>query len=414
MAEVVIHGDADRTLSALAPRLSKVDESKVIRPGTDPHAAAVTALLVADFLDQRGVDVGELAQLGRAVILLVTRLGGDYLNDAKAIPGDLFQRGAAMRAAMISSMEKALGSDVETVTWLEAIRLGSGVVDLVYDLRSLADLAGDKKLADQPIAQARSSADAIEFALRADESHELAETRALLCKVWTLFAPAYQKAMLAGRELPKKSGAPEFPSLAVVASHRRARRRPLSLVPPPRRSLKPAAGSLPLGSAPRLPHAPPMLKAVPRLPSLPPMAIEEAEVLEVIETSPAGARPASIPPVPGAGWNEGRNANRHFVELEVGVSSESNFYVGFTENLSAGGVFVATYNMKPIGSHLDINLSLPSGEQLKIPGVVRWLRSASADSWPGMGVQFDTVTPAAEAQIKKFLALRDPLFYDDE
>ena len=37
-----------------------------------------------------------------------------------------------------------------------------------------------------------------------------------------------------------------------------------------------------------------------------------------------------------------RTSPRFDVELEVSLASESNFYVGLTENISAGGLFVAT------------------------------------------------------------------------
>ncbi len=238
MAEVVIYAEGARALDALKPRLAKVSDTEIVRPGTDPHAAAVTALLVSDYLGQRGVEAGDLGQLGRGVIQLISQLGGEYLSDAKGVPGDLVQRGQGIRTAMLGSLEKALANDAETVTWLEAIRLGSGIVDLVYDLRSLAELAQDKKLKDLPVTQAKSAADAIEFALRAGESGEESQSRLLLGKLWTLFVPAYEKVMAAGRALPKAEGAPDFPPLAVVASHRRARRK-ISIAPAARTSVAP-------------------------------------------------------------------------------------------------------------------------------------------------------------------------------
>ena len=36
---------------------------------------------------------------------------------------------------------------------------------------------------------------------------------------------------------------------------------------------------------------------------------------------------------------------RYAVELDVSMSSEHNFYAGFAENLSEGGVFVATHSL---------------------------------------------------------------------
>jgi uncharacterized protein (TIGR02266 family) len=97
----------------------------------------------------------------------------------------------------------------------------------------------------------------------------------------------------------------------------------------------------------------------------------------------------------------------------VGVSTESNFYVGFTENLSAGGLFVATYSMQPIGSKVDIALTLPGGETMSLRGEVRWQRAAADDGWPGMGIHFEDLSEQQEARMKRFLSFRAPLFYDD-
>jgi uncharacterized protein (TIGR02266 family) len=110
---------------------------------------------------------------------------------------------------------------------------------------------------------------------------------------------------------------------------------------------------------------------------------------------------------------DGRRASRHTVEIEVGIMSDSNFYVGFTENLSATGVFVATYTRKPIGSKIEVAMTFADGDEVRVEGVVRWIRESSTDGWPGMGVQFDELTPEVDAKLKSFLSLRDPLFYDE-
>jgi uncharacterized protein (TIGR02266 family) len=93
--------------------------------------------------------------------------------------------------------------------------------------------------------------------------------------------------------------------------------------------------------------------------------------------------------------------------------SDSNFYLGITENLSEGGVFIATYLLKPIGTDVRVQLELPTAS-IEVSGVVRWLRTFDAgEDWPGMGVQFDRLDPKAEAQIREFIGYRDPLFFDD-
>ena len=43
---------------------------------------------------------------------------------------------------------------------------------------------------------------------------------------------------------------------------------------------------------------------------------------------------------------------RHAYETEVSLESGSNFYTGLTQDLSAGGLFIATHQILPLGSSL--------------------------------------------------------------
>lgn len=422
MPHLSLASEGRRALVELAPRLAGIPEDAIARPHTDPHAAAVTGVLVADYLSQaelgpRLTEAGsstaaaaELGKIARALHALVEDLGGDYLTDAKSVPGDLLQRGEGVRATILGALEKAFHADLDVVQWIEAIKLGSGVVDLVYDLRTVADL-GQRRLSDMgevraeaapAIEKARATADALEFALRAGESAEHAKMRSAIARLWTVFVPAYEKAAAAGRAVTRSEGKERhFPPLALVASHRRAQSKPLSLVPG------------------RSSVTPPVVPAPPPLPN----ATDTGEV-RVLRSEPPPPLEAAVSPAVAAdvrahaehedrqSWSESRRSHRQTVEIEVGISTESNFFVGFTENLSEGGVFVATYALKPIGSVVDVVLTFPNGEDLRVPGVVRWLRESSTEGWPGMGVQFEHLSPADEQNIRKFLALREPMFYD--
>jgi uncharacterized protein (TIGR02266 family) len=435
---LVTQNTADRTLDDVAGLLASLDEARVVRPSADPHAAAATALLVADYLGQPDVmdkldDVGmgpesvaDLRRLARAILSVIGRLGGEYLPDAIAIPGDLVDRGQHVRTTIAASLQKALPDDRDVGMWLEAVRLGAGVVDLVYDLRTLAELCTVYGKAGGTAAGAAqtalSAADAVEFALRAGDSPDLAAARNTIAQLWTLFVPAYERAAAAGRALTRSEGAErQFPPLALVASHRRARRRPVSLVPPRRRSMAPPAVAIPKPPKPPKPASvtPPALEEVELIDATPDdddaPELQDLDVVISEAPPPLAARPASEPPLAGEriSWSDTRKKNRHMVEIEVGIASQSNLYLGFTENLSSGGVFVATYASKPIGSAIEIALAFPNGDELKVPGVVRWLREATTDGWPGMGVQFESLSPEDEAKLRKFLAVRDPLFYDD-
>ena len=111
-----------------------------------------------------------------------------------------------------------------------------------------------------------------------------------------------------------------------------------------------------------------------------------------------------------------REHSRFHVDLDVTVGSDHNFYAGFAENLSAGGVFIATHKLKPVGSQIELTINLPDGVQLRAIGDVRWIRvfNEQSDTPPGMGVRFTDLADASVALIQSFLARRDPLFFDDE
>ena len=111
-----------------------------------------------------------------------------------------------------------------------------------------------------------------------------------------------------------------------------------------------------------------------------------------------------------------REHSRFHVDLDVTVGSDHNFYAGFAENLSAGGVFIATHKLKPVGSAIELTINLPDGVQLRATGEVRWIRvfNEQSDTPPGMGVRFNDLADASVALIQSFLERRDPLFFDDE
>jgi uncharacterized protein (TIGR02266 family) len=112
-----------------------------------------------------------------------------------------------------------------------------------------------------------------------------------------------------------------------------------------------------------------------------------------------------------------REHSRFRVDLDVTVTSEHNFYAGFIENMSVGGLFIATHQLKPVGERVEFSVHLPDSEEaIRGSGVVRWLRvySESSNVSPGMGICFDELDAASRARVEKFLAQREPLFYDDD
>ena len=382
--------------------LSGVPDDAVQKPYTDPQGAAVTALLVADWLESanpEGIDAtlaSDLAALARSMMSIVESLGGEYLPDGVGIPGDLVHRGQAVRAQAIGELEKHL-KDAEAKAWIDAVRLGIGVVDLVYDLRTLGALHARRADNLPPEAakvptSVRAAADAIEYALRAGEKEDHAQARAKIARIWTVLVPLYEKASAAGRAHTRGAGKERaFPALPLVASHRRAQRRPLSVVPsigsaPPPPSNQNPVIVMPGASGASGTKAP----SEPRLEAAPP---GETLVEQTIGRAEA--------------WTESRLAIRHLLEIEVAIECEGTKRVGFTENMSTGGVFVATYLSAAQGSKVVVALTMKGGETVKLAGEARWQRPSSSERWPGVGVKFDDSGPEHEARMNKLLSLRD-------
>ncbi len=124
---------------------------------------------------------------------------------------------------------------------------------------------------------------------------------------------------------------------------------------------------------------------------------------------------SSLPPAdPDAAPGFRRRAPRRGCALELEFTRDTHFYAGLTQDLSQGGVFVATYQLFPVGSRLELGFQLPDGTQVRTRGVVRWLRAegeAGAER-PGMGIAFLDLSEEALAGIARFCRERAPLYME--
>ncbi len=112
-----------------------------------------------------------------------------------------------------------------------------------------------------------------------------------------------------------------------------------------------------------------------------------------------------------------REHARYKVELDVSLGSEHNFYAGFVENMSAGGVFIATHMIKKCGEIVDVSIRVPNSVHVvRGIGEVRWVREFSERSNvpPGIGIRFIELEPGSQEAIQEFLARREPMFFDEE
>jgi uncharacterized protein (TIGR02266 family) len=120
------------------------------------------------------------------------------------------------------------------------------------------------------------------------------------------------------------------------------------------------------------------------------------------------------PATPRSVAAERREYERRTLEAEIGVYSESNFYTGFSEDISEGGIFVSTYELRPIGSLVKVEFVLPDGHEVSCKGEVRWVKDPTdaMDDKPGMGIRFEELASEHLAAIQEFVANREPLFLE--
>ncbi|MBJ94905.1 MAG: pilus assembly protein [Rickettsiales bacterium] len=116
-------------------------------------------------------------------------------------------------------------------------------------------------------------------------------------------------------------------------------------------------------------------------------------------------------------FENGRIANRVAVEVRVDLRSENTFFTGFSENISEGGLFIATEAPHQIGDEFQIELALMGGGQkISQRAVVRWIRPAEAAGGlpAGMGVQFLELSHHEREALQEFIdsQIKDTLFYD--
>ena len=138
----------------------------------------------------------------------------------------------------------------------------------------------------------------------------------------------------------------------------------------------------------------------------------QAPAAVIPQAAPLPAEARSVTPAPQVMTvPPGTRAN---LEANIGATTESNFFVGFSGEISDGGVFVATYLSLPIGAKVSALVTLPGGYEQSIPGTVRFVRDPmDMDSEPGIGVKFDRLGGEARELILRFIRKRPPLFYDE-
>jgi uncharacterized protein (TIGR02266 family) len=152
---------------------------------------------------------------------------------------------------------------------------------------------------------------------------------------------------------------------------------------------------------------PPAASVKPAAPSAKPVA-----AAAVSSRAPAAASPVSSR-APARPVRAPHSGPREKLEANVGATTESNFFVGFSGEISEGGVFIATYAILPVGAPVEVLVTLPGNYQFTVPGEVRFVRDPmDMDSEPGIGVGFESLPNEHRELILRFVRKRPPIFFD--
>jgi uncharacterized protein (TIGR02266 family) len=142
----------------------------------------------------------------------------------------------------------------------------------------------------------------------------------------------------------------------------------------------------------------------------------DARELRAMATYPRAPEPTGRSRRPSGFDGKERRSHadrRVYIEVEIGLSTDSHIYTGISLDVSTGGVFVATYEPSAPGTSVALYFVLPDGFVVNAEGVVRWTRAQTTDAPPGMGVAFHRISPLALDHIARFCASRPPLYFDD-
>ncbi|HEX8791315.1 MAG TPA: PilZ domain-containing protein [Polyangiaceae bacterium] len=148
----------------------------------------------------------------------------------------------------------------------------------------------------------------------------------------------------------------------------------------------------------------------------------QAPAAQASQAHPRTAPVAAVPqqPAPAAARPQQPQAapSSDAIAAELGAHSPSNFYKGLSGNdiVDHGGLFVSTYKLPKLGTHVRLRVSLPGGYEFEANALVKWRREpsdASTDAPPGFGAQFTDITPEARQLVYRYVRNREPMFHDD-
>ena len=108
---------------------------------------------------------------------------------------------------------------------------------------------------------------------------------------------------------------------------------------------------------------------------------------------------------------EHRRHDRATAVIKVNYQSQGALQMDYAQNISRGGLFLATDSPFEIGQEIELHLNTHGLKRaIAVPGVVRWVGERGVPKVRGIGVQFSLDDPQIKTRIDKMVsALDEPL-----
>lgn len=111
------------------------------------------------------------------------------------------------------------------------------------------------------------------------------------------------------------------------------------------------------------------------------------------------------------------NLDRSMAVLIVDMYEDSahSFFTDLAGTLDSGGLFVASYDLKPVGQTVALRVRLDPETTLNLHGTIVWTREynhAVPDMRPGMGISLHTVAEREHRAIQRHIVQRDVLYFE--
>jgi type IV pilus assembly protein PilZ len=112
---------------------------------------------------------------------------------------------------------------------------------------------------------------------------------------------------------------------------------------------------------------------------------------------------------------ENRQFQRASAVIKVNYQSQGALKMDYAQNISRGGLFLATNSAFQVGQQIELQLSTKGNTQvIGVPGLVRWVGERGTPPVKGIGVQFQLEDSLVRSRIENMInALEEPQLHQE-